>query len=259
MATLALASTTILTAQDDLNQRIDELQNKLDEIENEKKLEDINKRVWGKGRFLRIGMANAQTQMEGSAVEKSKWSFFLTKGTTYWIPSKPIAGMIKFGIDATWFDLQVSKYDSPFGTSSEGWTSTLPDVSDSDDIFDLNIGRIAVGAGLGIGPSVTVAPFSNMAKGLQPLRATLYVHYAPTFSAYLTDEDSGEASYAFCNLMKFGGELHYRWIGVGIEGRWGSGKFEPLDVEAMVEGSESTAEKYKRKFASTRFYVQFTF
>lgn len=255
---LALAAIPGIQAQDDVYERLDQLQNKLDKIENEQKQLDYNKRVWGKGRFFRLGYAKAQTQIEGKEVEKSDWSFFLTKGTTYRIPSKPIAGMVKFGIDVTWFDLQVSKYASPYDMS-EGWTSTLPDIPDDEEDLCLNIGRLAVGAGMGIGPSVTVAPFSNMAKGLQPLRATLYFHYAPTFSAYVQDEDEGEASYAFCNMMKFGGEIHYRWIGFGMEGRWGSGKFEPLEVDEMAEGTGRTAEKYKRKFASTRFYVQFTF
>lgn len=249
----------LIYAQTDIEHRLDSLENELNRMNIEKQKEDLNRRVWGKGRFLRIGYANAQTANETNPVEKSKYSFFLTKGTTYYLfPSKPIAGMIKFGIDATWFDIQYSKFKSL--DESGDWTSEIPSGGSNDDDFDLdfNLGTMALGFGMGVGPSVTVAPFIRMKKALQPLRATLYFHYVPTLEMFMesNDEDT-ELSSAFCNMFKFGGEIHYRKIGLGIEGRWGASDFNPTYFDEELDRGDSS--KYKRKFASTRFYVQFTF
>ncbi|MCM1153708.1 MAG: hypothetical protein NC328_08685 [Muribaculum sp.] len=276
---LALGGYTTVSAQTpedaDYNQQaeIDSLQQRLDAIEEQTKAyqaqldadskKALQKKIWGKGRYTRLGYAIAQTAAENEPVYDGKYGFFLTKGTTYRIPSKPIAGLLKFGIDVTWFDLQVSKYDNPAYSVEGGWTSEIDktvgsyDDEDNED-FDLNIGYLGVGVGMGIGPSVSVAPFAlGSSKGLMPLRATLYFHYAPSYMFYIASQDGDvELSTAFCNQFNFGGNISYRWIAVGVEGRWGSGSFKPMEFdEELGMGSE----KYKRKFANTRFYVQFTF
>lgn len=265
-AVMALTGAAGVNAQSSLDARVDSLQSALDKVTVEADRKKLDGKIWGRGRFLRLGYASAQTADEYGPVEKGKYSFFLTKGTTYRIPSsKAIAGMVKFGIDAVWFDAQFSKYNSPY--TSLDWTSDIvvPDQAydDEDDgDMNLNLGHMSLGLGMGVGPSVSVAPFAlTSINGLKPLRISLYFHYSPTVQLYLRSQDGDtEVSTAFCNMMNFGGTLHYRAISVGIEGRWGKGKFKPLDFSELAgEELGLGTEEYSRRFASTRFYIQFAF
>lgn len=272
VAFMTLLPCMVLNAEpiDANNERTDSIVSELDEAQNEIDRTNLNKKIWGKGRFTRLGYAIAQTVDESGPVEKGQYGLFLTKGTTYWFPKKPIAGLFKIGLDAVWFDFQFSKFKSPY--DSMKWTYDIDDIEigrndeeydeDEDFDFNLNLGRMALSFGMGIGPNISVAPFAlSSLKALQPLRASIYFHYAPTFQLYAICEGSEfEASTAFCHMMDFGGLLTYRAIGVGIEGKWGQGKFKPLDFgELMGDGAEGSTRKYKRKFANTRIYVQFTF
>lgn len=263
---LAVAGAASVNAQTTDAERADSLQALLDEQEAAAMRAELNQKIWGKkGRFTRLGYALAQTGDEFSPVEKSKYSFFLTKGTTYRFPKQPIAGLLKIGIDAVWFDAQVTKYNSPY--SSLDWTSEIEpdefyDYDDDSEDFDLNIGCWGLGLAMGIGPNVSVAPFAlTNIKGLQPLRVSLYFHYSPTVQLYMKSQDGEmELSTAFCNMMNFGGTLTYRAISIGYEGRWGKGNFKPLDFGEMLGGEDSMGtNKYTRRFANNRFYIQFAF
>lgn len=233
-------------------------------------LAKTNKRIWGKGRFLRLGYSFSQTGTQFDPVEKGQYSFFLTKGTTYRFPKRAWGNMVKVGIDAVWFDMQFSKYKGPY--SNLDWTSDFdetrlpgydPDDEDADG-FDLNLGRMGISFGMGVGPNVSVAPFAlSSVKGLQPLRASVYFHYAPTFQLFAKSQDGDmEVSSAFVNMMNFGGNITYRAISIGVEGRWGKAKFKPLDFGSLFEDEEGESlgtQKYTRKFANTRLYLQFSF
>lgn len=229
--------------------------------------QQLNEKIWGRGRFLRLGYAIAQTADGINAVDKNSFSFFITKGASYRFPSKPIAGMLKFGIDAVWFDFQFSKYKT--AEKELEWTHEIvsPSGEEFGGDFNLNLGRNALTFGMGVGPNVAIAPFANSnVKGLRYLRASLYFLYSPTVGMYLCSQDDDvEVSTAFCHLMNFGGNITYRAITLGIEGRWGSGKFKPIDFEKMVNdatGSDIESQgtnKYTRKFANSRFYIQFAF
>lgn len=235
-----------------------------------------NDAIWGKGRFLRLGYASVQTGDGLNPVEKNKYGFFLTKGTSYIFPKQPIAGLLKVGVDAVWFDMQFSKYQSPYKNSV--WTSEF-EYDDSDDyeddydegfpgldmlnkLYD-NVGHMSMSVGMGIGPVVTVAPFAlSNVNIMKPLKASVYFHYSPTFGMYARmDGGDVEMATGFCNMMDFGFNLTYRAIGVGVEGRWGNGKFKPIDFESLFDnGGESLgSSRYKRSFANTRVYLQFRF
>lgn len=247
---------------DSLSTRLKDANTRLDEIEQANE----DKRIWGKGRFTKIGYNWAQTAIEGCPVEKNNWSFFISKGTTFRLHSKPIAGLVKIGLDVVWFDFMVAKYKTPQAYldlwGDDDWSN---DFGDEDyDEFDTNLGRYSLNIGMfGFGPNVGVAPFANSdIKALRPLRASVYFHYQPTVTAYLMSENGEtEASFAYCNMFDLGGAITYRGISLGIEGKWGSGKFKALDSDFDEdEGFDiGFSNKFKRKFANTRLYVQFTF
>lgn len=214
---------------------------------------------FGSGRYTRIGYSWSQTGIKDGAVYDGQYGFDFVKGVSYRVHKKPIAKILKFSVDATWTDIQFSKYKDP--AISGKWTSEIDETINNDyeeDGMDFNIGYMSLSYSLGVGPSVCVAPFLLLNnKALAPLHANLYFHYNPTFTAYLASQDGDvEISGAYCNMFSFGGNIVYKWIGIGIEGKWGSGKFKPVDFD--TEGSLGTS-KYTRKFANTCLYVQFTF
>lgn len=267
----------VLTADAQLTgeERADSLQKVLESMQTDSDLQSMYNKTWGKGRFMRIGYVWTQSADDNNPVEKGKFGISLTKGTTYYFPKTPIAKMLKIGIDAVWFDVQVTKYNS--GYSNLNWTSEIePSVSsyfggddDDDDegsgLFgdiNLNLGRWGIGFGMGVGPNVSIAPFAlTGSKIMQPLRVSVYFHYAPTVQMYMKSQDGDiEISTAFSNMMNLGANLTYRKIAIGYEARWGKGKFKPLDFGSMIMGDESLGtEKYTRRFANNRLYIQFIF
>lgn len=257
---MATAGIMAVNAQES---RADSLQNKLDLIAAKEAQQKLDNTIWGKGRFLRLAYSVSETTDEFGPVEKGMYGFAITKGTSYRLHKNPIAGMLKFSIDAVWIDAQFTKFKTPY--SDVDWTSQIvPPENDSDDdeLSDFNIGRMSMSFGMGIGPNVSVAPFSTTSiKALQPLRATLYFLYSPTVQLYAKSQEGDvELSTAFCNMMNFGGYLTYRKISLGVEGRWGRGRFKPLDFSMLEDDGESMGtQKYTRKFANTRIFLQIAF
>lgn len=217
-----------------------------------------NNEIWGKGRYTNISYSIGQTALENSSVDKSVFGFSLTKGCTFLFPRTPWGNMVKVGFDINWWDISVHKYNS-----SETWEYTT--ASTDDDEEDFNIGRMSLMVGaLGIGPNVTVAPFAAINNPARFLKASLYFHYQPTLGAYLVSENGeAEASYAYCNMFQFGGKITWRFIGIGIEGHWGNGRFEQLQFETDDEYGDyfgdSSSSRITHRFANTRIYLSFRF
>ena len=75
-------------------------------------------REYGKKRakYFNIGYITNQTltdKVDAEAEWKSDFGVSLTFGKTYYLHKKPLLNMIKFGIDATWFELSYAKYSEP--------------------------------------------------------------------------------------------------------------------------------------------------
>lgn len=227
------------------------------------------KKIWGQGRYTNIGYSFASTKA-GGYKDNGSFGISLTKGASYLFPSKPVAGMLKFGFDINWFDISFAKYKS---VNREMNPEDFFDSDFDDDYgydygeedFDINIGRMSLLVGaLGIGPNVSIAPFSSFNNQARFLKASIYFHYQPTFGAYFVAENGDyEASYAYCNMFQFGGKITWKFIGLGVEGHWGSGKFKQLgfDEEAEdISGILSTSSnKITRTFSNTRVYISFRF
>ena len=224
------------------------------------------KSIWGKGRYTHISYAIAQTGTDFEDVQKAQFGFAVTKGATFLFPKTPLWGHVKFGFDVNWVDISMAKYKS-----SSLWDVDLSqEVDDNDDewgaLSDLmNVGRwsIMIGA-LGVGPNISATPFASFNNAAKYIKTSIYFHYQPTFGMYLvSDKDDTEASMAYCNMFQFGGCIQWKFIGIGIEGHWGSGKFKQLDFEGddyegnFFEGKHSN--KINRKFASTRIYLSLSF
>lgn len=258
------ADTVTISREKQLEQEINERDSKiayLDSRLNDIETKERNKKIWGRGRFTKISYNLGSTGDGYNPVADSKCSFSLAKGTSYLFPSKAIAGILKFGLDITWFDITYSKYKS-LDFLGNGWVSSgIPQYGYDDSEYDelTNLGRYSLNLGfLGFGPRVSVAPFAKFNNSLRYLRASLYFNYQPTYSVYVASENGEEeGSYTYMGMYRFGGTIHCRGIGFGVEGYWGESKFKLLDFEDEEIGTQ--ANKINRKFANTRIYVQFAF
>lgn len=240
---------------------------------------DDYKKIWKKGRYTDLGFSVAQTALEGQDVSDAEFGFFFRQGASYLFPGKPLGGLVKVGFDINWVDITVAKYKSNYDASDDIFNGLNHNTGGDGGIIDAinNLGRWGLNIGaIGIGPNVTVAPFSMKSNGARFLKASLYFHYQPTLGAYMvSDHGDLEASYAYCNMFQFGGKITWKAIGVGIEGSWGSGKFKDISTLGGLFGDDeeeanrdevfghipsfSESGKVTRKFANTRIYLSFTF
>lgn len=231
----------------------DSLQNLVDQQQSTERYRSI----WGSGRYTNIGYATTEYAAEGESPSKSSWSAFITKGTTYYFPKRPLGGLVKIGVDVRWMDLQATK----LADDSSEWSSTIVPDNGYED-YDLpNIGEYVLSAGMGIGLRAGVAPFGMMDNASRYLKCSLYFHYRPTYTGYLLSSDGEtELSSGFFNMFDFGGCIQYRFISVGIEGSWGSGKTKAISFDDDDDDEYyGEAVKVKHNIASTRFYISFTF
>ncbi len=265
----ALLTATAIQAQEPTDS-IAILKNQIDSIQIEK--DNLSKTlkwqsIWSNNKYTMISYApSTDVTVDGAYKEDAKFSFALTKGNTYYLHSKPIGGILKIGLDLRWFDLQATKYEKIDYETSDNWQDS-PSFGDEDDdeILEMldDIGRWDLHIGMGIGPTVTVAPFSMFDNASKHIRLSFYGHYQPSFGINLISQDGDvESSTAFCNMYNYGGKLVYRRISLGIEKQWGEGKYKQLTIfndDEEDDNSPIPSIKHKRKFSSLRFYVAFSF
>lgn len=270
---LAIASVAGVRAQEPVDS-LDYLRDELDAAnaelaEKDLEIERLNREknwnsIWGKGKYTMLSYApTANVKAEGLK-EKASFSFAITKGNSYFFPKRPIAGLLKVGFDVRWTDIQVTKYKKRNFVTSDNWNADGGNTGGDDDYGDIlskfnNLGvwDLHIGA-FGIGPVVSVAPFSMMDNAAKYLRATLYFHYQPTFGLHLvSDEGDINSSMAYCNIFDFGGKIQYRRVALGVESRWGSGKYSQIAVLNSSD-DEDSRPKIKRDFSSFRVYIAFT-
>ena len=93
--------------EDSLLQVVNELSDRVQKTEDAAR----NERIWKKrAKYFNIGYITNQTltdKVDAEAEWKSDFGVSLTFGKTYYLHKKPLLNMIKFGIDATWFELRM--------------------------------------------------------------------------------------------------------------------------------------------------------
>lgn len=229
------------SALDSLRSDLRSIKKELNDIEEK----EHYKGVWSRRRSWTIGYVNSTLSDDGAGSGedlKSKFGVAMHFSNTYLLHNKPLFGMIRFGIDAIWTDITYVKYKSE-----------LLDFGDYTESFD----RQQVDIGMGIGPSVNIAPFASYNNGLRFLRASLYFHATPSASIMVMDDESNAAFNVFMNL---GLKISYRRLGFGIEGRWGSAKYDLYEPEEdEYDGYYSESTKSKLKTSSLRAFISLNF
>ncbi|MDD6209419.1 MAG: hypothetical protein PUB21_02310 [Bacteroidales bacterium] len=180
---------------------------------------------------------------------KSNFGAAITVGRTFYLHKKPLAKMIRIGLDATWFDLNYTNYKLLYKYS--------PSNSDGyeDESYSFHQAEIA----MQVGPSISVNPISKM-------NIHAYFRYAPSFSA-LYNGDGIYGNYA--TYFVTGAAVSYGVIGLGIEARFGNCKYKEFggggdddegdygDYDDNYDDEPATTPSFKSKFSGLRFYISF--
>ena len=193
-------------------------------------------KVWNdRKQYFNFSYATQTLSSEEIGVEyKADWAAAISSGKTFYLHKKPLARMIKFGIDWTWFDLNAAQYsyvDSEIFKDRERYNLYQAEV------------------GMHVGPSITINPVHH-------LKLSLYYRLAPSYSL-LFDADNESLHHNFGLFNSMGGAISWKLLSVGIEMR--SGKVEYNDIEFGDFDSDTASDNQKLKTETVRFYFGFRF
>ena len=181
-------------------------------------------------KYLNLGFPIMKTSMPNSPTLKSDIGISFTVGRTFLLHKKPIGNVLYFGIDATWFDINYTKYK----------------LESEDEMYDIcKYHQLEIG--VQVGPSLTIKPAKK-------LLIQGYFRYAPSYSILASkEEESAHGNYA--SMFVGGGSISYGVISLGVEKRFGKSKYK--DFIGIYDRGNSTSEK--TKFSGIRIYLSFRF
>ena len=176
---------------------------------------DLNRAVWkDRAKYLNLGYVKQTLADKTYGGElKSDFGASLSWGRTYYLHEKPLLGMVKFGLDWSWTDINYAKFSLD---AFDGET----DEQLSSDVHQAEIG-------MQFGPSLTVNPVHHLKVGG-------YFRVTPSYSLLYMDETVHHHYVTFCNA---GCTLAWKALSVGVEWRWGTAKYDGLkfDEDAFDE------------------------
>lgn len=243
-----------------LQSQLDSQQQALDKVEED----ELNRKIWNdRAKYFNIYYVNQSISQEDiDGTWKNDFGVALAMGKTFYLHKKPILGMIKFGIDWSYFDLNFAKYTDNWGFFNGdaeyygGGNYYYDDYAygiEPEDIYQAEIGTA-------IGVSVTVNPYDH-------IKAAGYFRVVPSYSMLYAAEDF---SGSYGTFFLAGGSVAYKAISLGIEARWGKAKYdsmlnlddlddidESMSDDDIFEGNYDGSSKWKT--GSVRFYISFRF
>jgi hypothetical protein len=290
LAALLLAFTaSTMQAQTDsatvaLQNKLDSLQQNvatLQEKEAARTQTEYNNAIWKRKKHISISFSAQNMEDADNPLNmkfKSQAGFTFDWGKTFYLHKKPIANLMKIGLDWSWINLSFAKYKSGSGIDFNSLAGIYSDYDDDDDdygygdfISDIDLGVYSLSAGMSVGPSFTFAPFYGLGKGLQHLLVQTYFHVTPSYTGIIMSEDGEDGEddktefyNGYTTYFNWGINVSYKFISVGYEYRWGKSKFNQMSLDFDDDGedeSETTPsnDKQKIKFGSSAFYIRLNF
>lgn len=243
---------------DSLLQVVNALSSKMEATE----AETLDKKIWkNRAKYFNIGYVKQNLSETGGDEFKLKSEFgaSMSWGRTYYLHKKPLLGMIKFGLDASWVDMSFAKYSTINLENSLG-TRSIWDGNDYDEDYDedldleLELGYYQLEIGMSVGPSVTINPIDH-------LKVNAYFHFTPSASMIFLDDNISTSYASFFNV---GAAVSYKFISIGVEKRWGSANYNSLsldefDSEEDLETDLFLSSKKKMKTSGLRAYISFRY
>ncbi len=131
--------------------------------------EQLNSNVWKRTRFFNVSYLTQDLEApDAGAKWKSKFGVAVSLGNTYLLHRRPIAGLLKFGLDVKWFDINYVQYKNDIdlgGKIIAGYSQFMDEEENPFDNFDIDMQQLD--AGIGVGPSVQIAPFAKVGNGME--------------------------------------------------------------------------------------------
>ena len=180
-------------------------------------------RIWKKrAKYFNFGFVKQSlASKDNYGKYTSDFGVSLNWGKTWYLHKKPLANMIKIGLDWTWMDLNNVKYNSLTDElyNEYDWNGYGDYYEEGDE--DFSIGCHQLEYGMQIGPSVTINPVHD-------LKIATYLRFQPSFSALILDD---EGYYGFVPFFNFGMSVSWKALSFGLEGRWGNAKYHGISVD----------------------------
>ena len=236
--------------------------------------------VWGLGRYTSIAFSLlGNTDLNGMPRDYSSFGIALNQGTTYlWPEGAGFGSFIKLGLDMRWVDLELTFYDKwhqQLEFNSSGALGNHSGISRYPDALSMR--RMSFLAGIcGVGPAISIAPFSWVNNGMASVKIQIYGHYLPSYGLLIyrgtpVDRDGNRmknlnrgpwtTSMAYVHTFDCGFKLRWKRFAAGIEFRWATGRFPaetyrwtPAEPFPLTPDPHS---RYRRTFSSTR--LQFSY
>lgn len=187
--------------------------------------------AWNRKKYLNIGYV-MQNIDGGDSQLKSDMGLSLSWGKQYYLHSKPLAKMIKFGLDWSWVDLNYASFSS--------------EALNYDD-EPVSIGLKQIEYAMQVGPSITINPYHD-------IKISAYFRVSPSFSLQLSKGDGTDIGYNYVTFMNAGASFAWRILSVGVEYRWGNTKYKSIDF-----GNLAITQSDKLKVGTTRIYFGLRF
>jgi len=243
---------------DSLNRALDDLSGRIQETE----AAENNRAIWkDRSKYFNLSYVKQTLapdidgwEVLGGGELKSDFGAALVWGKTYYLHRKPLAGMIKFGLDWSWMDFNYAQYKLESFDSQTG------------ERFSEKAHQLEYG--MQIGPSVTINPIHH-------LKVSAYFRVTPSYSLMYYNEDLYHHYATFCNT---GFAVAWKVLSIGCEWRWGKANYDGLsidldDLEGDYDQSDFeggidmpsvddvlvSLDKMKLKTKSVRVYLSFRF
>lgn len=183
--------------------------------------------------YIHLGYAWQTLELDEWNELRSKEGAAFEAGSTFFFHARrPILGMARIGLDFSYFDLQVARFMEEL-------------VPDNRESYWANIG-------MQVGPSVTVTPMDEV-------HGKVYVHYAPSFNAFLPERNFDTVYGGYAGHVTAGLEASWRFLSLGVETRWGTSKWSGITESGDEEGYSEFDDKQKIRLPSTRLMIGFRF
>ncbi len=211
--------------------------------------------------LLGFGLGKPITQ---DAVYASNMGVSLSIGQTFYL-HKPIANILRFGIDATWFDVTYRNYSVlDYDMLDEGYWD------DWDEYGGLGHGEGGLTTcklheamiGMQVGPSVTINP-------IKKLMIEAYFRYCPSLVVQGGTGEGMDVGYGYGSHFVAGCQISWHCIGLGIESKFGSAKMSSIfgddededdeDYGFFNGDSSSSSGRFKNKTKGWRFFLTFRY
>jgi len=236
---------------DSLNEAINDLSARVKETE----AAENNRTIWkNRAKYFNIAYVKQTLTPDiegweklGGQELKSDFGAALVWGKTYYLHRKPLAGMIKIGLDWSWIDFNYAQYKQ-----EETDYETGEIYSEKAHQFEY---------GMQIGPSVTVNPVHH-------LKVSAYFRATPSYSMMYLNDELYHHYATFCNT---GFAVAWKTLSLGCEWRWGKAAYDgmTLDFDEIegdytdegidVDAGDILVDLPNQKLKTKSFRVYFSF